>query len=402
MYTLLLLVEDNPHDAFQIRDAFADLGSEIVVVETRTISETLRVLANIAFDCILLDLNLDKGPPPYSYGLDTLRRVHAAAPDTPIVVLTDTPDRDNAFGAECLREGAEDFLPKWREPAQRIERVLRFAQIRQEQRARERTEGMIVNENFNTDFKLVEAGAMKDSASATWWLNSGAYFEAKQSVGWTIHGRLPKDDPWRKRYYDAGGETRRDTEDGYEPQNLFRLVTRPTFDSFEQRCSFLIAAYNAVDSPERDAWNGLLLMSHYREEHLGQDLYYAGVRVDGHAVIKKKRWRPKLRRGVYTTLKEVRGIFPGTFDRASGKILLPMGKWLKLRFKTTSNPDGSVDLGLFLTRPGTSAEELIASVRDNGTVPAADGVRDSPVPGPGHAGIRTDFMDVRFENYSAS
>ncbi len=62
-------------------------------------------LAQHAVDIILLDLGL-----PDAQGLDAVRRTHAAAPHTPLVVLTGLDDESLAI--QTLQEGAQDYLVK--------------------------------------------------------------------------------------------------------------------------------------------------------------------------------------------------------------------------------------------------------------------------------------------------
>ena len=70
-----------------------------------TLSEACDALDAVATDLVLLDLNL-----PDSSGVDTVRRIHAAAPTTPIVVLTSTSDE--TVGLDAIKAGAEDYLVK--------------------------------------------------------------------------------------------------------------------------------------------------------------------------------------------------------------------------------------------------------------------------------------------------
>src|SRR3990172_10201649 len=142
--------------------------------------------------------------------------------------------------------------------------------------------GSTFNYTFDSPGTLVEAGRMSDSVSPYWWLSSGAYLHVGSGVGSTIQGTLPSNDYWR-RYYAQTSAT--DTDNGYRPQNLFRLVTRSRWQNFRQQIYFRIRRDNLSASPNRNASNGLLLMSRYLDQN---NLYYAGIRVDGAAVIKKK------------------------------------------------------------------------------------------------------------------
>jgi hypothetical protein len=222
---------------------------------------------------------------------------------------------------------------------------------------------------------LEEAGSIAESASSAFWLNSGGEFFFTPGFGRTIEGELPADDRWRQAYARSSSV---DTDGGAHPQNLFRLINRQTFRNFTQETTFTIRRLNLSRSPNRNQSNGVLLFEHYRD---GDNLYYAGVRVDGAAVVKKKL------RGTYHTLG-IAPIYPGAYDRNRNPNLLPVGRPVTIRTETRSNGDGSVEITLF--------------VDGNPTIH----VRDGNVGGPAiaeaaFAGIRTDFMDVDFASYSA-
>ena len=76
---------------------------------------------------------------------------------------------------------------------------------------------------FNTDGVLEETATPETSTSAYWWLNSGGRLLIQNGVGMTIQGDLPELDKWHKLYLAASPL---DTDNGFHPQNLFRLITR--------------------------------------------------------------------------------------------------------------------------------------------------------------------------------
>src|SRR6202011_5671504 len=59
------------------------------------------------------------------HGLDTVRRVHAAAPGVPVIVLTGLDDE--ALAAEAMKEGAQDYLIKGQIENRALPRALRHA-----------------------------------------------------------------------------------------------------------------------------------------------------------------------------------------------------------------------------------------------------------------------------------
>jgi CheY-like chemotaxis protein len=103
----ILLVEDNPGDAYLIEDhleEFANFPYELKNV--RTLNEALGALKEQLFDVILLDLGL-----PDSDGVNTFFRIHNQNSRFPIIILTELDD--DAIGSYAVEKGAHDFLVKW-------------------------------------------------------------------------------------------------------------------------------------------------------------------------------------------------------------------------------------------------------------------------------------------------
>lgn len=237
--------------------------------------------------------------------------------------------------------------------------------------------------SFNSAGVLHEAPNPDRSSSEYWWLDSGGLLILEEGIGKTIHGALPARDRWRLAYRRSSPL---DTDDGYRPQNLFRLVTQERWGDVMIETAFRIDADNHSPSPNRNESNGLLLMSRYQD---GDTLYYAGLRVDGHAVIKKKY------RGTYYTLDE-QPIFPGDYSRENAPNLLPHGVWLHVRSEVVTEEDGSVSLRLFLRQGEATEWTEVASALDDGSYGGTP-----PITAAGRAGIRTDFMDVSFDSFRA-
>jgi len=236
--------------------------------------------------------------------------------------------------------------------------------------------------SFKIDGILREAGSESETTSPYWWVNSGGALLIKDGMGLTLQGAEPKFDSWRLRYVRANAD---DTDNGYHPQNLFRLISRSPWKNPSIETSFLIVRDNLSTSTNRNESNGLLLMSRYALD--GQTLYYAGVRVDGTAVIKKKY------HGTYYTMAQ-KQVFDGTYDRSTGSNLIPHGEWLTLKSDTVTKADGSVRIDLYLKRDTDSAWTLLLSASDDGRK-----YGNTPAILSGFAGIRTDFMDVQFDSF---
>jgi diguanylate cyclase (GGDEF)-like protein len=92
------------------------------------LKEGLAQLAAHEFDAILLDLGL-----PDSQGQLTFERVHQAAPNTPILVLTGRDD--DATGAALVKAGAQDYLPKRELTGGMLARSIHYAIERKELQA---------------------------------------------------------------------------------------------------------------------------------------------------------------------------------------------------------------------------------------------------------------------------
>jgi len=232
---------------------------------------------------------------------------------------------------------------------------------------------------FRIDGTVNESGSMDSSASPYWWINSGGQMTLSAGTGKTIQGNLPLGSYWQRTYAAANPL---DTDNGLHPQNIFRVLTRSKWQNVKQIMSFKITKDELSSSPNRDSHNGLLLMTRYIDSN---NLYYAGLRVDGAAVIKKKI------NGNYYTLA-YRNIFPGTYNRLTNPNLLPKNTWIALKTETKNNLNGSVSIKLYMDNGLTGTWTLLLSATDSG-------IGGSPITNEGYAGIRTDFMDVYFDNY---
>lgn len=232
---------------------------------------------------------------------------------------------------------------------------------------------------FKDDFSkskiIEETGDISQSNHTHWWLNSGARLSISNGTAKTIHGSLSVWDMWRQVYARSSSI---DTDNGAHPQNIFRLVQRNVWQNYIQEVYFKINQIQTSSSPNRNESNGVLLFNRYID---GDNLYYGGLRVDGNVVIKKKY------KGTYYTLG-IKPFQPNT---------LPLNMWVGIRTIATNNADSTVTIKVFvdLTRQGvwTLALETI----DDGVLYGGPALTEA-----GHAGIRTDFMDVEFDDYLIS
>jgi diguanylate cyclase (GGDEF)-like protein/PAS domain S-box-containing protein len=118
---ILLLVEDNLGDARLLREMFNEEGAhQTEMTHAQCMKDAERHLAEREVDLILLDLGL-----PDAEGVTAVRRVRAAAPRVPLVVLTGRDDE--SLAAQALQEGAQDYLIKGQIDSRGLLRALRYA-----------------------------------------------------------------------------------------------------------------------------------------------------------------------------------------------------------------------------------------------------------------------------------
>ncbi len=238
--------------------------------------------------------------------------------------------------------------------------------------------------NFGGTETIEETDSMRKSADPYWWVNSGAYLRVASGTGETVQGELPARSLWRIIY---AHENPADTDGGYHPQNIFRLVSRSTWQNFHQSAYFWIVRDQLSVSKNRNESNGILLFNRYQN---GDNLYYTGLRVDGTAIIKKKI------AGEYYTMAQTQ-MFPGIYDKASSPDLLPHQAWLGLRSEIITNSDGTVGIKLYTDINRTGTWTLAAQATDDGK-----SFGGAPIFNRGYAGIRTDFMDVKFSEWTVT
>jgi DNA-binding response OmpR family regulator len=102
----VLLIEDNPGDAFLIKFYLGESTSPVFhVSHSEDVKGGLDLLAKEKFDIILSDMNL-----PDSFGVDTIKSILTKYPGNLVIVLTGLTDEE--VGLETVRYGAQDFLVK--------------------------------------------------------------------------------------------------------------------------------------------------------------------------------------------------------------------------------------------------------------------------------------------------
>lgn len=137
----VLVIEDNPADAWLAEEALQDSGLDCDVEHRDSLAAARARHAEHPFDVILLDLGL-----PDALGATTVERARAFAPLIPLVVLTGSSS-DRVL-AESLGADADDFVSKSEVSPVSVERAVRHAiqrrrltlRLREQQRELESTE----------------------------------------------------------------------------------------------------------------------------------------------------------------------------------------------------------------------------------------------------------------------
>jgi diguanylate cyclase (GGDEF)-like protein len=120
----VLLVEDNPGDRRLVQEMLREVGSDSVLTSCDRVSAALDPLQRGLADLVLLDLSL-----PDAHGLEGLRRLRAAAPEVPVVVLSGNSSDELAL--EAVQAGAQDYLIKGNVDGSTLTRAMRYAVERQ-------------------------------------------------------------------------------------------------------------------------------------------------------------------------------------------------------------------------------------------------------------------------------
>ncbi|GAA1797342.1 SpoIIE family protein phosphatase [Planosporangium flavigriseum] len=114
----VLLVEDDPGDAFLVQELLVEAGAPVDLEVATSVARARPLLRYV--DCVLLDLGL-----PDASGLDGLRDLLEDAGSAAVCVLTGLEDEH--LGVAAVGEGAQDYLIKGRVDGVLLSRALRYA-----------------------------------------------------------------------------------------------------------------------------------------------------------------------------------------------------------------------------------------------------------------------------------
>lgn len=114
----VLLIEDDPADAFLVGELLEEAEAPVVLKTAGSMREAVAELDQV--DCVLLDLGL-----PDASGLDGLRQLLRAGTGVAVCVLTGLADEH--LGMAAVAEGAQDYLVKGRVDGILLSRAIRYA-----------------------------------------------------------------------------------------------------------------------------------------------------------------------------------------------------------------------------------------------------------------------------------
>ncbi len=126
----ILLIEDNPGDAFLIKFYLEDsVLRNAHITHAEYLKSAIDLLSKNAYDLIILDFNL-----PDSVGIETLQAILEVKKDAVVIVLTGLQDEE--LGIQTVKMGAQDFLVKGQFDGKVFTQSIRYAfersQIRRE------------------------------------------------------------------------------------------------------------------------------------------------------------------------------------------------------------------------------------------------------------------------------
>ena len=235
---------------------------------------------------------------------------------------------------------------------------------------------------FEGNSVVEETNNPETSKNDLWWLSSGGLFYIKDGFSSTIHGELSLDDKWRNAYQKSKPES---TDEGKHPQNIFRLVSKKEYHSYEQLMYFRINNIVDSNSQERKESNGIFFFNRYQDDN---NLYYAGLRVDGFAVIKKKIG------GQYFTM-DYKRVYDSNnaYNKDSNNCLIPKNKWIGLKVVVV-DVINKVSIKLFVDNENDGEWKLVSEAEDYSNTYGA-----KPFFNSGNVGIRTDFLESDFRDF---
>lgn len=117
----ILLVEDDAGDALLVQEMLSEIKTpHFIVTHVDRVAKAMAQLRETRFGVILLDLSLPDGQ-----GMELVKAVRQAAPETPIVVMSG--QRDDDFALKIVQEGVQDYCVKGHVDSFLLTRTLQYA-----------------------------------------------------------------------------------------------------------------------------------------------------------------------------------------------------------------------------------------------------------------------------------
>jgi DNA-binding NarL/FixJ family response regulator len=188
----VLLVEDDPGDAFLVQELLAEVDPALDVIVSESVTDVVKGDLLRRSDCVLLDLNL-----PGTNGLDGLRRILRAHGTAAVCVLTGLDDEH--LGMAAVAAGAQDYLVKGKVDGQVLIRAVRYAVERRRAETsllRLREEELAAAESVRLERGLLPSPLLAGSAvrarsfyraGRTRSLIGGDFFDAVLGPTGTVH-----------------------------------------------------------------------------------------------------------------------------------------------------------------------------------------------------------------------
>jgi PAS domain S-box-containing protein len=190
----VLLIEDNPNDALFLKEILRTSAPGLYELEMVTdLAAALSVLSTNKFQLIIADLGL-----PDARGLDVLNKLHPAAKNIPIVILTGLDDEKKA--AEAVEKGAQDYLVKGHFDGDRLLRSIRYAIMRKRADELSRLAITIENTALKEILEHAPISIARFGADLKVWACNAVFsrqvgLEPEAILGLPINDLMPATDP---------------------------------------------------------------------------------------------------------------------------------------------------------------------------------------------------------------
>ena len=169
----VLLIEDDPDDAYLIMEMVADEKSVTISIEHVTsLTAGIDRLKDGGINIVLSDLGL-----PESSGFETLNLLLPVAGSLPVIVLTGLSDQK--IGSEAVRAGAQDYLFKGQVNGSLLVRSILYA-IERQQMETEREELLLELKEALSQVKLL-SGFLPICSSCKKIRNDKGYWQQIES-----------------------------------------------------------------------------------------------------------------------------------------------------------------------------------------------------------------------------